>query len=118
MDERYLTIKKETPIGKYQVISLSGEFDLNEVAYFEEKTEEYLEKEKFVVLDLNKLEYLDSSGIGCIVRLYRDTEENVDGKLVLYRPKGIIEELFEISNLTSFLTVIHTLEELEEFCKK
>ena len=37
MDERYLTIKKETPIGKYQVISLSGEFDLNEVLYFEEK---------------------------------------------------------------------------------
>jgi len=117
MSGEYLNIEAGDRIGKYRVIRLSGEFDLNEVSHFEEKAGEILSGgARHVVLDLSQLDYLDSSGIGCIVRLYRDTEENAKGKLVLYHPKEFIEELFEISNLTSFLRVLHTAEELESFC--
>jgi anti-sigma B factor antagonist len=114
MHSGYLTVEDGGCVGNFQIVKLNGEFDLNEVNYFEEKLEEFLEEgQKNIVLDMSQLEYLDSSGIGCIVRLYRDTEEKLNGKLIIYQPKDFIRELFQISNLTSFLDIVDSPEELK-----
>jgi len=118
MNEESLEVTPAGKIGRFQIIRLAGEFDLNEVRNFEAKIDEILADNKaHVVLDLNELEYLDSSGIGCLVRLYRDTVERADGKFVIYRPKDFIKELFEVSNLTKFLAIVESQEALERTCQ-
>lgn len=117
MNDSYLSVESGGEIGPFKVIRLIGEFDLNEVSGFERKLEELLtEDSRYVVLDMSELEYLDSSGIGCVVRLYRDTEEKQSGKLFIFNPPPFIKELFQISNLTSFLKLITSQQELEETC--
>ena len=118
MQKGYLTVENGGKLNNYQIIKLKGEFDLNEVNYFEKNIEEILkETVKYVILDVTDLEYLDSSGIGCIVRLYRDTEEKRSGKLIIYNPPSFIQELFQISNLHSFLSITSDEKELEQLSK-
>lgn len=119
MEDIYFNIVSAPQIGNYQVFKLIGEFDLNEVYLFESKVSEALsQKPPKIVLDISELEYLDSSAIGAFVRLYREVVEKSKGKLYFFNPKEFIEELFELSNLKNFLSIIHEQSELEQKCKE
>jgi len=117
MREHYLEVVENGKIGKFKIFKLIGEFDLNEIIHFENSIGKYLKDgSKLIILDMSALEYLDSSGIGCLVRLYRDIEEKIKGKLILYQINDFIKELFEISNLTGFLTILSSKDELDKYC--
>ena len=122
MEDLYFSMQKNGTIGKYDIVKLIGEFDLNEVNFFEKKLLSLIGREGgdwqacLLVLDISELEYLDSSAIGAFVRLYREIVEKGKGKLFFFKPKEFIEELFQISNLKNFLSVVHTKKELEEKC--
>ncbi len=118
MSDESLEVIESGEVGKYKIIKLIGEFDLNDVKSFDSKIEEvFPDQKRYIILDLSELEYLDSSGIGCFVRLYRDTTIKHGGKFIVFQPKEFIKELFEVSNLTQFWTVVETKKELEEICK-
>ncbi len=118
MSEESLDVIDAGKIRNFRLIKLIGEFDLNDVKSFEENVERILvDEKKYIVLDLSELDYLDSSGIGCLVRLYRDTVGKYGGKFIIYSPKEFIKELFEVSNLTQFWPILEKKEELEDYCK-
>lgn len=119
MRDSYLEVVESSKMQNFRVFKLIGEFDLNEIIHFENMMTSLLKDgSRYAVLDMSGLEYLDSSGIGCIVRLYRDLEEKLKGKLVLFQINDFVKELFEISNLTGFLTIFNTREEVEKFCSE
>lgn len=55
-----------------------------------------------VVIDTARLDYLDSAGIGGLVRLQRYLSE-LGGGLVLANPRAEVRQLLELVNLSSFL---------------
>lgn len=120
MSARYLQIEDGGNVGLKRILILKGEFDLNETSFFEEKVNAVLNgsEYKYFVLDVKELEYLDSSGISALVRLYHQIEKEEDKKLLIYNPPEFIKELFQMANLTNFIQVINTKEELDDLCEK
>ncbi len=57
-----------------------------------------------IILDLKKVEYIDSSGIGLIVDLYNKIR-NKDKNLILKNVSADIKEILGMVNLTRFLKI-------------
>ncbi len=57
-----------------------------------------------IILDLKKVEYIDSSGIGLIVDLYNKIR-NKDRNLILKNVSADIKEILGMVNLTRFLKI-------------
>jgi len=79
-------------------ITLKGRLDTNTSEEFE-KVIDSLEKTN-VVLDLSQLDYISSSGLRCILRLYKSTKE-----LKVLNPNDMVYEVFEITGFVDFLDI-------------
>ncbi|MEI6876295.1 MAG: STAS domain-containing protein, partial [Spirochaetota bacterium] len=62
-----------------------------------------------VVLGLESLEFIDSSGMGALVSLARDLEAR-NGNLALYGAKGAVKSAFELVYLRLKLHIFEDLE--------
>ncbi len=65
---------------------------------------------KRVILDLSRLDYLNSQGISVLLMAWRRARRE-SGRFVLAAPRGAVRKLFEITRLSSFILTRDTLEE-------
>jgi anti-sigma B factor antagonist len=65
---------------------------------------------KQFVFNLNKLEFMSSTGLNFFIRCLTKIR-NAGGDLVLVEVHGIVEKLFGISKLNEIFTICPTLEE-------
>ena len=79
-------------------ITIKGRLDTSTSEEFE-KVINSLEKTN-VVLDLSQLDYISSSGLRCILRLYKSTKE-----LKVLNPNDMVYEVFEITGFVDFLDI-------------
>ena len=68
---------------------------------------------RFVVLDMAKVEYMDSVGLGIIVGAAKRAEER-EGNLAVIAPRPNVLRVFEISGTRELLNVVATLAEARE----
>ena len=68
---------------------------------------------RLVVLDLGEVEYLDSSGLGALVRML-GVLRAVGGGLTLCRPSPIVQKSLEVTKLTNLLSTYASEEEAIE----
>lgn len=68
---------------------------------------------KFVVLDLKKCDSVDSSGMGCIIRLSTNLKEKNKKFLLINLPNNI-RTIFRISQIEKYFTIAST-ESLEDY---
>lgn len=68
-------------------------------------------KRPWIILDMERLTFLNSQALGRLVRLHARCEE-AKGKLILFQPRSNVRDVIEISNLPQFIAVAHTEEEL------
>lgn len=77
---------------------LAGEFDLASEAGFKEQLERARADASLVVLNLDQLEFMDSTGLRCVLFATTRLEEQ-SPRVVITRPQGQIAKLFERSGL-------------------
>ncbi len=65
-----------------------------------------------IVVDLSDLEFIDSSGIGLLVRANEDAEAR-HCSFALINGHGQVKQLLELTGLATRLTICDTLSELE-----
>ena len=65
-----------------------------------------------VILDLERLTFINSQALGLLVRLHNLCSD-AGGKLILYRPQSSVREVIEISDLPQFITIVDSPEELD-----
>ena len=82
----------------------SGELDLYTAPRLEEAVREQAAGGRLIVIDLSKTTFIDSSGMGTLVRLAKVVTA-LGGRLKLTSPTRSIARLFEISGVHSFLDV-------------
>jgi anti-sigma B factor antagonist len=102
----HLQIEPSTDESGRRVLALSGDIDLLTVPRL---TEQVLAAESDVdtiVLDLTNVRFLDSPGLGAIIHCNLHLAEAGVG-LVLRSPQPQVQELFELVQLGSFVTVEH-----------
>lgn len=89
-------------------VILEGDVDLHHSPELHAKLVEIAgERPKRFVLDLTAVPYMDSSGIGTLVELYRRVG-NYKGKLVLFGLNPRVRSVFEITKLERIFTICET----------
>lgn len=91
------TIRK---LGKVSVLDISGKITIGEGdVLLREKVNELLEAgENRILLNLEKVKYMDSAGIGELVACYKRAKEKA-GTVKLLNPSGKVYDLLQLTKL-------------------
>jgi anti-anti-sigma factor len=65
-----------------------------------------------VILDLERLTFINSQALGLLVRLHHRCSE-ARGKLILFRPQSSVKEVIDISELSKFITIVDSPDALD-----
>ena len=90
----------------YLILNLAGDLDV----YSEEEFRDFIEdelkdKNSDLVIDIKDLDYLDSTGLGMFMKIYKMYEENGQ-KVKIINPKENILKLFKITDLTDIFEMV------------
>ena len=66
----------------------------------------------WVILDLERLSFINSQALGMFVRLHNRCGES-GGKLILYQPRSSVRDVIEIADLPQFIAIADTAEDLD-----
>ncbi|MCK8816592.1 STAS domain-containing protein [Natroniella sulfidigena] len=93
-------------------VELEGEFDLHTADYFKKKVSEQLTTEICnLILDLDGIEFIDSSGLGAILSIYKKLNQQ-GGKVGVVNITSQVERIFEVSGLLKIIDIYHSQQEL------
>lgn len=96
------------------VLELQGKLDITTAQIFETEYKKLgATKPRRVGLDLNRVEYIDSSGIGAIVK-FLNLLKNTGGELILFGMNPVSLNVFKMAKLDSFFKILSS----EDFEKK
>ena len=87
-------------VGRVAVLDLAGKITIGEGdMILRQKVQEILESgEKNVLLNLEKVSYMDSAGIGELVACYKRSKEK-GGTVKLLKPSGKVLDLLQLTKL-------------------
>ncbi|WP_409994220.1 anti-sigma F factor antagonist [Parageobacillus genomosp. 1] len=94
------------------IIRLSGELDHHTAEELREKVTDTLEREaiRHIVLNLERLTFMDSSGLGVILGRYKQIK-NLGGEMIVCAVSPTVKRLFDMSGLFKIIR----LENNEQF---
>lgn len=85
----------------YLLLKLIGDLDVYSKQDFKEFTENSLKDiDKDLVIDLEKLDYIDSTGLGMFINIYKEQKDK-DRSVKVINPKKNVKKLFKITDLTN-----------------
>ena len=100
--------------GVWAVVEVGGELDLYTAPSFRESILEAAEDgdPPRVIVDLHRLGFIDSSGLGAIVACLKHLRER-GGELTLVAPEGSgLRRLLDLTGLDRVLTLCETVDEV------
>jgi anti-sigma B factor antagonist len=103
-----LRIRKNQEI---YIIDIQGELDLYNSYKLKELLMKMLEKkiERFII-NLDEVEYIDSSGIGALIYIF-STLKKLNHKLAMTNIHGSVKKVIELTKLMGFFPITETLDE-------
>jgi anti-anti-sigma factor len=86
-------------------VSMSGEFTFTDHVAFKAIASRLLERQgKPIVIDLAKLEFIDSAGLGMLL-IVREEADKAHRSLVLRGPCGQVKRMFDVTKFDTLFTV-------------
>lgn len=93
------------------VVHVGGEVDLDTCPQLRDALAALVDQGIYqVVVDLERVTFLDSSGIGVLVSAYRRIREH-GGSLGLFAPSEKVRRVLELTRVTTLLPICTELEE-------
>ncbi|MEW6527370.1 MAG: STAS domain-containing protein [Spirochaetota bacterium] len=110
-----IDIHKEGPL---LIFTLNGRYDISEVHNFETVYRHHIEDNpKIIALNLRDLKYIDSSGIGSLVRCMNlALKSNIE--FICYDINENVESIFKIAKLDQFISILTQEEFIKKYIKK
>jgi anti-anti-sigma factor len=96
--------------GTSAVLALSGELDVASSPMLEAELIRAADRE-FVIVDLRELDFIDSTGLGTLVRAHQQAQE-AGRRFALVRGPGQVQRLLGLTGLSDQLPMAETREEL------
>jgi anti-anti-sigma factor len=87
------------------VLHIIGRFTLEDVRDYENEFESSARGKSYVALNLAGLDYIDSSGIGSIIKTMNITK-NANAEFILYDVNPTIFHIFKIAYLDKFFIIL------------
>ncbi|MFH0980938.1 MAG: STAS domain-containing protein [Planctomycetota bacterium] len=98
-------VKEVRREGGTTVVAAQGEIDLRHSPDFHKTLMKLCEERpQILVIHLGEVTYMDSSGVGTLVAIFRRTKE-YGGRMVLVAPTARVRGIFEITRLDRFFTI-------------
>ncbi|MGC8765131.1 MAG: STAS domain-containing protein [Brevinematia bacterium] len=92
-------------VGEITIFDITGEIDLYNAPEIKEKIKEEMNKNRVnIVINLDKVTYIDSSGIGVLISSLSNLKK-VGGALKLINVYASVRKVFELTKLTSFFDI-------------
>ena len=93
------------------IIDVNGEMDLYNSYKIKELVMKMLEKSvKFFVINLEQVDYSDSSGIGALIYIC-STIKKMNLKLAIASVHGSVKKVIELTKLTGYFPMANSVEE-------
>jgi anti-sigma B factor antagonist len=97
-----------------RVVDVEGEVDVYTSTQLKEEITSILAAgAKYILLNLAKVEYLDSTGLGLLIGALKRLREN-GGNLIIVSPSVRIVRVFEITGLYKIFKIYETVAEAAE----
>lgn len=106
-----------TRAGRALIVRLDGELDLHTVEPFKEAVAEALAREPTVchlILQMQQVTFMDSSGIGAILGRYREVKER-GGRIAVVGLQPAVRRVFELAGMNRIIN--HYATEREALAK-
>ena len=85
-------------------VSVTGRLDTNTAPDLEAAVNENRQDAKIVKLDFTNLDYISSAGLR-VVLIFHKTMEASGGKLIIFKPKEEVMDVFDMTGFSSFLRI-------------
>lgn len=97
-------------------IQMIGQFwERKDFILFREQVDGLLDKGvSQIVVDLSRVSFISSQGLGLLVQVFSEVKKH-NGDLLLFKPKGCVNEVIEISGLDMSMKIIYSEKELEQY---
>ena len=105
MTDDLLAVRSEEFRGNVVVLHLSGELDLGNAAQLEQRLAESVSTARAVIVDINDLQYMDSSGFRT---LHRAAEDGTI--LMVVDPKARLARAVRLSGLDTLIDIYDDLD--------
>jgi anti-sigma B factor antagonist len=103
-----LKIRKNDPV---YIIDIQGEMDLYNSYKLKELLMKMIERKiEFFIINMDDVEYIDSSGIGALIYI-TSTIKKMNLKLAITNVRGSVKKVIELTKLTNFFPITANLEE-------
>jgi anti-sigma B factor antagonist len=97
------------PRGEWSLVHVSGELDYTTASGLRDRLDVILSAGQVrLALDLARLEFCDSVGLGCFVGAWKRARKD-GGELLLLRPAGHVQRMLRITGLDRFLSTTDDL---------
>jgi anti-sigma B factor antagonist len=98
-------------IGDVVILDIAGEIDLYNAPEIKDIVNNLIEERKYnVVINLEKVSYIDSSGIGVLISSLSNLKK-YQGGLKIINVFASVKKVFELTKLTSFFEIYDSEEE-------
>ncbi len=90
---------------------LDGEIDHHSSAEIRESLDRMIaeNRPKALVLELDKIDFMDSSGLGLVLGRYRRMAE-IGGKLLVKNPTSRTERILKMAGVDKLIKIVHVSE--------
>jgi anti-sigma B factor antagonist len=114
--ERCKVLINENTEKGYATAIIIGVLNLFTAKQVRAELEPLLARERLrVIVDLEDLETIDSSGIGALVNFILAARKHEDARVVFTQPRPAVMHVFEVTKLISFFTLISDVSEVEQY---
>ena len=98
-------IQEITVTDEHVLVTLSGSIYVEEAAQLRESLIGYIDNgHKTFVVDLENVDYIDSSGLGTLVAIQKRALQN-GGCVITKNLRGLVKDLFELTRLTKVFEI-------------
>lgn len=98
-------IQEISVTDEHVLVTLSGSIYVEEAAQLRESLIGYIDNgHKIFVVDLENVDYIDSSGLGTLVAIQKRALQN-GGSVIIKSLRGLVKDLFELTRLTKVFEI-------------
>jgi anti-anti-sigma factor len=97
--------------GDRRIVSIKGKITFEHCPMLQSRLDSVVEDGvREVVIDFREVPFIDSSGVGEVLRLYKRMREN-GGKVVLANPNQKLADLFSMYRFGQFMTIRQEMDQ-------
>ncbi len=102
----------------YVIVLPDEEIEVYNISEIKEVLFDIIDKgNRRLVMDMSRVEYIDSSGLGVMVSVLKKVK-HAEGKLVLISPKSSVKQILSLTNLDKVFNIQDNLENAVEAVRR